>query len=159
MIYFWTFFQTLFFIIFESPWGYRSLLPPWGHLIGSDPFIFYILGQYARRTATQRQRRGAPLTLRGGCSHQRTSCGMLALCGHLALSSPQQARARRWLGANTNQQDNRWREKTESSIRHVWGQIVNMQMSEALYHYARDRSWRKKANGLHDGVGSIPINQ
>ena len=30
-IYFWTFLQNYFFILSESPWGYCSLVPPWGH--------------------------------------------------------------------------------------------------------------------------------
>ena len=31
-IYFWAHSPPLFFILLESPWGYRSLVPPWGHV-------------------------------------------------------------------------------------------------------------------------------
>ena len=35
MIFFWAFFQKMFLYFFESPWGYRSLVPPWGHALSS----------------------------------------------------------------------------------------------------------------------------
>ena len=39
-IYFWAFFESYFFVLFESLWGYRYVVPPWGHFSSSSSFLF-----------------------------------------------------------------------------------------------------------------------
>ena len=37
-IYFWDFLKIIFFF-FESLWGYRYVVPPWGHFSSSSSFL------------------------------------------------------------------------------------------------------------------------